>query len=410
MLELGGFGQMNLSRKTKLINLTRDLETPFFLIDINQIRKKIITFNNIFKDQEINYNLLYSVKTNYNPFILKLLNSLGVELEAISGFELDILSKLNLLNNKVVINGPAKSKEEILKAIKSNSIIQTDSLEELYEINNLCDIHSSTARVGLRFQPPGSNWKRFGIPYSNAAEYIEKTKSLSDKVSLIGLHSHLGTQILDVNAYQTLSNYLVNLAFDNDLVSQLEYINVGGGLPSYGASLTHHEEEPPALVEYINSITLGLQRLFNIRKDIKCFLEPGRAIVDESIDLISSVMASDFNRIILDTGKNDIPSINIRNHSIIPDPNISLDKLSNKQVYGCLCMRSDSFPKEIQLPDLRRGDRVLISTLGAYVNSQSMNFIKYKPPIYYYDGSDDSIKFTLLERKQTVDDLLSRFI
>lgn len=408
MLKSEEFGLMKLSRQKEIINLTKNIETPFFLLDINVLRNKIEVFKKIFKKSEINFNILYSVKTNYNPFIIKFLHSRGIGLEIISGLEIDLLSKLDLLNNDVIVNGPSKSTNELKKVINANTIIQSDSLEEIQEINNICCSLNKSVRIGLRVQPLDSTWKRFGIPSEKLSFFVKEVKDKFNNVNIVGLHSHLGTQILDTKAYEDLANQLCRLSYENDLIENLEYLNLGGGLPSFSAPLTHHIKKPEPLSSYFKAIEIGLKDFLKLKKGIKIYMEPGRAIVDESMDLVCSVMSSDFGRIILDTGKNDIPSLNIRKHPIVFEK--SDDKQIPQDIFGCLCMRSDSFPEKESAPSVKRGDRALISTLGAYVNSQSMTFIKYKPPIYYFDSALENIEFKLLERKQNINDILSRYV
>ncbi len=399
---------MKLSKQTEILKLTRNIQTPFFLLDINVLREKILSFNEIFEKYDINFELLYSVKTNYNPHIIKFLYDHKIGLEIISGFEIDLLEKINLLNEKVIINGPSKSKNELIKVINANTTIQTDSLQEIKEINEISFSLNKCCDIGLRIQPDGSNWKRFGIPIEYLSSLIVEVKNKYKNVRIVGLHSHLGTQILDVEAYKLLAEQLSFLAREHSLLDQLKYLNLGGGLPSYSAPLTHHKEKPRPLIDYFQAIEIGLKEIIKEKNSIIVFMEPGRALVDESMDLVCSVMSSNFDRIVLDTGKNDIPSLNIRNHPIYFDSeNISL---SEKDIYGSLCMRSDSFPQRQKVPHLNRGDRALISTVGAYVNSQSMSFIKYKPPIYSYDSSLEYLNLKLIERRQTIHDIMERYI
>jgi len=399
---------MKLSKQDVIFKKTRDFETPFYLLDFNVIRQKVECFKNIFELFDTNFELLYSVKTNYNPFIIKFLNLNKVGLEIISGFEIDLLDEISLLDEKVIINGPSKSNSELNKIIEKRSIIQTDSLEEISDINKISSNQKRLAYIGLRIQPNDSNWKRFGIPQEKFNRVVNDIKTKYKNVRIIGLHSHLGTQILDVNAYRILAEELSRLAIKNELVSNLRYLNMGGGFPSYSAPLTHHLKEPKPLLNYFQEINIGLEELLRINNKIKIFVEPGRALVDESMDLVCSVMSSNFDRIVLDTGKNDIPSLNIRNHPIYFDKkNI---KLKQKHIYGSLCMRSDSFPFKKKVPSLKRGDRAIISTLGAYVNSQSMTFIKYKPPIYSYDSKSNNFDFKLIQRRQNIKDIMDRYI
>ena len=199
---------MKLSKQDLIFKKTRDFETLFYLLDFNVIRQKVECFKNIFDSFNTNFELLYSVKTNYNPSIIKFLNLNKVGLEIISGFEIDLLDEINLLDEKVIINRPSKSKSEINKIIEKNSIIQTDSLEEISDINKISSELKKLAYIGLRIQPNESNWKRFGIPQEHFNKVIMDIKNKYKNVRIVGLHSHLGTQILDINAYKVLSQNL----------------------------------------------------------------------------------------------------------------------------------------------------------------------------------------------------------
>ena len=131
MLVLNENGEIGLISKSKLIKLTKNFETPFFLLDIDTVNQKVLEFKKLFLLSKFNYKLYYSVKTNYTPYILKHLNSMNVGLEVISGFEVDILDKLGLLSSETIVNGPSKSQKELEKIVQCGAIIQLDSLEEL---------------------------------------------------------------------------------------------------------------------------------------------------------------------------------------------------------------------------------------------------------------------------------------
>ena len=409
MLILKENGKIRLISKSKLIEITKRFDTPFFLIDSSVLEKKITEFKCLFSRSKFNYKLYYSVKTNYTPFILKFLNKMNVGLEVISGFEVDILDELGLLSPEVIINGPSKSYKELKKIIQAGAIIQLDSLEELKCIKEIADNLKKKVRVGLRIQPLNSNWKRFGISTDEIKKFLNEVQKYKNHITLVGLHCHIGTQILDPSLYKETAKQLENIVIDSEIYKTIKYLNLGGGLPSYMAPLTHHKNEPKPYSEYLKAIEEGLKTLHSLRSDIEILLEPGRAIVDESTDLVASVMSNENEKVVLDTGKNHIPSMNIRHHPVFFEKD-SGPKVQEKGLFGCLCMRTDSFPTNIEFPDLKRNDRILIGCVGAYGQSQSMTFIKYKPPTYVFSSSDEKLRFNIISKRQTIKDILATYI
>ena len=117
MVKLKEYGVIKYLKKQNLIEFTKSFETPFFLLNKSLVKKKVYEFYSIFKESTTNYDLYYSVKTNYHPYLLKLLRELNVKLEVISGFEIDLLSP-NLMDKQTIINGPSKSDYELNKIVK----------------------------------------------------------------------------------------------------------------------------------------------------------------------------------------------------------------------------------------------------------------------------------------------------
>ena len=127
-------------------------------------------------------------------------------------------------------------------------------------------------------------------------------------------------------------------------------------------------------------------------------------MIDESIDIYSKIINVTENRIIIDAGKNIIPSVQFRDHPIELISNNKDDKnLNNYDIFGPLCMGSDCIGKNVKLSNPRENDIIRIKSVGAYCHSQSMNFIKYQPETFVESNG----KIKLIRSKQNASRLFS---
>jgi diaminopimelate decarboxylase len=152
-----------------------------------------------------NFQINYSIKTNYLPCILSHLPVAGVAPEVISGFELEIVKRLGLLDARTVVNGSFKTSEDLSTAAKAGARINADSLEELDMINHIGSALGRQVPVGLRIhaQLVEGVWTRFGFHYDEgevlrAAEYV---RDALPRVRLNGLHLHGATNICDTGVF-----------------------------------------------------------------------------------------------------------------------------------------------------------------------------------------------------------------
>ncbi|WP_162176453.1 alanine racemase [Synechococcus sp. KORDI-100] len=371
-----------------------DYGSPLFCIDQAKLIENSLAFRNCFTKHWRKTTVNYSVKTNYNPWIVKTLNENGFPPEIISGFEIDLLEMLGI-TGKIIVNGPAKTSDELGQCIQRGHIIQVDNLDELSRILKKTNELDKSCEIALRIRPDNESWKRFGFD-TNSENWMTALKHIdkSDYINLIGLHIHAGTSILDTNKYKQFANQMLSVAMS--LPISLKYLNLGGGFPTESARLNNYKAEDwkvPKIEEYAEIICTALQPYL---EKFKCrlFLEPGRALVDESVFLLSSIVSIEKNRIIIDAGKNILPSIQYRVH---PIRNIS-ENCNNRNVrvnedkfdiFGPLCMGSDCLAEQVALQPPNMNDIFQIGSVGAYCESQSMSFIKYPPASVVLNGEKD---------------------
>ena len=362
--------------------------TPFFLINEFKLESIANAFVSSFKSVYKNTEICYSLKTNYLPWVANKYFKLNILPEVISGFELDIC-KLIGINQPIIVNGPCKSYEELTYCIKNKFFINVDNATELDKIISISEELDTNARIGIRLRPPGETWKRFGVEYlSSSWEYFLKQIKNNNNLQFYGLHMHIGTDIIEVKKYVDAAKFMLKVAENID--QPLKYIDMGGGFATQTARLNNYDQAEwivPSYIDYSQSI-FNILKSYLLKYDCKLIYEPGRALIDEPIDIYSKIINVTENRIIIDAGKNIIPSVQFRNHPIelISDNNISdnnsNNQITNYDIFGPLCMGSDCIGKNIKLSNPKENDIIRIKSVGAYCHSQSMNFIKYQPETF----------------------------
>jgi diaminopimelate decarboxylase len=372
---------------TKLAKMTyrnwiEQFGSPLFVLDEAKLLANVDAINSAFKSVYSRTQLAYSIKTNYNAWICKRLFGSGLIPEVISGFELELVEHLGYLS-KAIVNGPVKSRKELTKAMLGQATIHIDNLTELKNIIELASDLGCHVKLGIRLRPEGEAWKRFGIALQG--EQFEQAMTLiraNERVELVALHLHIGTSIIDCERYRHAGMYMVEAIkrVNQSLDTSLSYIDMGGGLPTQAARLNHYAPENwlvPRLSELAEAIVEPLENsLQDNQADL--VIEPGRAIVDDAVFALTSVYSVEGNRVLVDAGKNLLPSVEVRVHPIF---NISNDTATkyDYDVFGPLCMGSDVLAREQAIAECHSGDILKIDSVGAYCQSQGMQFIKYQP-------------------------------
>lgn len=353
----------------------KDTETPFYYYDTTLLRDTLRTINREAGKYE-GFCVHYAVKANANPKILNVICQSGLGADCVSGGEIMASVNAGFMPRKIVFAGVGKSDREINYALdKDIFCFNVESVPELDVINELAGRKGKVARVAFRINPnvgahthanitTGLAENKFGIAMEDMEGIIEKAGSM-DNVEFIGLHFHIGSQILDMGDFVALCNRI------NDLQSQLEshhitvkHINVGGGL---GIDYTHPNKVPvPDFKSYFETYARHLR----LRKGQMLHFELGRSVVGQCGSLISRVLYVKQGAVkkfaIIDAGMTDLirPALYQAYHKI---ENISSDEpTTTYDVVGPICESSDVFAKEVDINGCHRGDLIAIRSAGAY--------------------------------------------
>ncbi|MBS1988970.1 MAG: alanine racemase [Cyanobacteria bacterium SZAS LIN-3] len=373
--------------------------SPLFVTSEAKLRGNIRRIKRAFEVRYGNVSHGYSYKTNYISAICNILHQEGSLAEVVSAFEYEKARLLGVPGERIIFNGPNKGRAILERAIAEGAMINIDHLDELQLIEAVAKEQGRLATVSLRlnfetgFTEP---WSRFGFNLeSGQAHQAAKLAVLSPHIRLKGLHSHIGTFILEPRAYQ--EQVKIMCKFMRDLESRedvcIDTIDIGGGLPSRNALQGIYlppEQVVPSISEYAEAIctTLTDETLYRSstnRPLPKLVLESGRAVVDDAQSLIVTVagtkrLPDGRQAAILDAGTNLLFTAYWYNHQVelVTPPRGPPEETV---LYGPLCMNIDVVRSSVQLPPLQVGDTMVISPTGAYNNTQWMQFIEYRPNV-----------------------------
>lgn len=376
---------MSSSVDSLLLEQIRAHGSPLFVVDAELLRRTFEEFRNAFAAEYPRSTIAYSVKTNYLPALCRRLFEMGAAPEVIAGLELDLVQKLGFLGATCVVNGPLKTDEELDLALGAGARVNVDNFAELERVARIAAKHNAPARVGLRVRPAGENWKRFGFD-EEGGKLLDAAARIhaAPQLKLVGLHCHLGTGIIDLERYRAASTRLGRVA--EEMIGRglldLEYLDLGGGFATAGARLNHFTEaqwQVPSAREYAKAVIEPLLSLLT-RTGAELLVEPGRALVDDAVQMLTTVVSVEDGRIIVDAGKNLLPSVTARVHEIRRVGPSSADaQACSYDLFGPLCMGSDCLGRSVSLPQMTEGDVLAVNAAGAYSLSQSLHFIRYQP-------------------------------
>ena len=357
------------------VNKFRELETPFYYYDVNVLRETLSCINKE-AGKYNNFCVHYAVKANANHKVLTILRESGLGADCVSGGEIRAAIKAGFPTNKIVYAGVGKTDWEINLGLDYDIFcFNVESVPELEIINELAAAKGKTARVAFRINPnvgahthanitTGLAENKFGISMEDMDKVINMAGTLPH-VKFVGLHFHIGSQILDMGDFVALCNR-VNELQEKLYARQIivEHINVGGGL---GIDYAHPNRQAiPNFTEYFATYHKHLK----LRPQQTLHFELGRAVVGQCGSLISKVIyvkqGTNKQFAILDAGMTDLirPALYQAYHKI---ENITSEEpMETYDVVGPICESSDVFGKAIDLNKVHRGDLFALRSAGAY--------------------------------------------
>ena len=353
----------------------QNIRTPFYYYDTDLLRQTLQAINDEAGKHE-GWHVHYAIKANANPTLLRIIRAAGLGADCVSGGEIEACIQAGFPSSKIVYAGVGKSDWEINLGLDNDIFcFNVESIPELEVINELAAAKGKVARVAFRLNPnvgahthanitTGLAENKFGIAMRDMVPVIEHAQQLKN-TQVVGLHFHIGSQILDMGDFQALCNRINELQDELERHHiKVEHINVGGGL---GIDYEHPNRVPiPDFKAYFDTYARHLR----LRPGQTLHFELGRAVVAQCGSLITRTLyikeGATKKFAIVDAGFTDLirPALYQAYHKI---ENISSEEPAEAyDVVGPICESTDVFAKQIDLNKAKRGDLLAIRSAGAY--------------------------------------------
>ena len=370
--------------------------TPFYIYSKKAILDKINEYKEAFADYPT--LICYAAKANSNLSILKIFAENDIGCDIVSGGELYKARKAGIPSNKIVYAGVGKTDFEIDYALRENILsFNVESRMELEVINELAQKQGKKAKISIRVNPDvdpkthpyistGLRTSKFGIDIDEALDVYKLAKKL-ENIEVVGIHCHIGSQIMEISPYIESVEKVADLIFQLKKEGiELQYFDIGGGL-----GIRYKPEDNPPKPKDLADAILPIVR----STGLKLILEPGRSMIGEAGALVAQVIfikdKKDKHFIIVDSGMNDLmrPAIYEAYHHILAVE--QKDKKVVADIVGPICETGDFFALDREIDDVQRGDLIAVMSAGAYGASMASNY-NVRPKAIEILVDDDQFK------------------
>lgn len=405
------------------VQLAEQYGTPLYVYDEWLIREKCRRYMRAFEEIEMPFKIAYASKALSIKAICQIIHEEGLHLDVVSGGELYTALSAGFPSKRIHFHGNNKSEEEIEFALVSDiGCFVVDNFCELSMLDRLAKKHQKIVPILLRITPgvesgthhyisTGCQDSKFGfdLDTNQAYEAVNKALNLSS-IHLLGLHSHIGSQILDAKKFE--STIAIMAKFLDTLRSSLsftaEVLNVGGG---FGIRY-HAGDTPLSEAGYIQAIVSAVKEFFhNIDYPVpEIWIEPGRSIVGEAGTTLYTVGAIKeipgiCKYVSVDGGMTDNvrPALYQAKYEAIVANKAAHPNEETVDIAGKCCESGDILIKGIHVPKVQFGDLLAVFCTGAYGYSMASNYNRIpRPPIVFVKEG----KSTIVVERETYRDLL----
>jgi len=399
-LELGGCDAVELARR---------FGTPAYVVVEDDLRRRARTFLAELAARHPGGEVLFASKSFPCTAVGRLLASEGLGCEVASGGELAMALRAGFDPARIHLHGNANSREELRQALEARvGHVVLDSFDELELLQRLAGELDRRQRVLLRVTPDvagdthaaistGQADSKFGFSIQQARAAIERLRR-GGPLELVGLHVHIGSQLLTLSPFQEAIAAIAGLG-------AFELYNLGGGL---GVAYTAQQPQPPSIAEYVQALVGAAHA--QLGRAPRLVIEPGRSLVANStvtLYTVQSVKRNVSTWVAVDGGMSDNlrPMLyGARYEALIADRPLA-EATERCHVAGKHCESGDVIVRDAPLPDPAPGDVLVTPATGAYGHALANNYNGVpRPPVVFCSGG----RARLVLRRETYADLLVR--
>ncbi len=384
--------------------------TPVYVYDFNYMKEQYKKLKSAFEGSKS--LITYAVKANSNLSVISNFAKEGSGADCVSIGEVKRALMAGVEPYKIIFSGVGKSYDEIKEALELKILmINTESEAELHLVEEVAKELGIEARISIRVNPnvdpkthpyisTGLHENKFGVDIDMAKRMYIYAKN-SDNLDPVGIHFHIGSQLTTLEPISEAANIIADLVKSLKAINvDIKFFDVGGGL-----GIQYSDEKLINPQDYADAIKNAIKGL-----DVTIICEPGRYLTANGGYLITKVLYEKINGnkrfTIVDAAMNDLlrPSLYNAYHKI--------DLVESKEgeetptdIVGPICESGDFLAKDIMLPELKRGDLLVINSAGAYGFTMASNYNTRGKvaEVAYEDG-----EFRLIRRRESFEDLIEQ--
>ena len=391
--------------------IAADVGTPFYCYSTATLTRHYNVFADAFAD--IDALVCYAMKANSNQAVLKTLGDLGAGADVVSGGELLRALRAGIPAEKIMFSGVGKTIAEIDLALASGIFcFNIESEPELEAISARAETAGITAHVSFRINPDvdarthakistGKKADKFGIAFDRAEAVYERARALPG-IAVSGIDMHIGSQIVDLEPFDQAFGRLAGLVGRlREAGHTISHIDLGGGL---GVPYRRDNTPPPGPPAYAEIVKKHV-------RDLGCrvVFEPGRLLSANAGILVTRVLyvkeTEGKTFYIVDAAMNDLirPTLYEAWHDIRPVNEANDGQTIVADVVGPVCESGDYLAKDRDMPRVKAGDLLYVSSAGAYGAVQAGTY-NTRPLIAEVMVRGDA--FHVIRPRQTLDELI----
>jgi diaminopimelate decarboxylase len=398
------------------IRLAKEYGTPLYVTSEDRVCEQFLHYKEAFSRQYPKVQVLFAAKANGNLALMRALAQLGAGADVFSAGELHLALEAGMHPEKLLFNGSSKTPTDLRLAVEKEVKISVDSLDELHQLDTIAGAAGTIAKIGFRVNPAlevpthpkiatGLATSKFGIPHKEIpAAYAEALACKN--VKPVGIHCHIGSQILDVEPFVRAAEVMVRIARElTHMGVQLEFVDLGGGL----GIPYHHDTDPAPTPEDYAKKVVPVFKAGMVACGItpELWVEPGRYLVADSTVLLTRVNSTKVTHKFfanVDAGFNLLirPAMYDAYHEVIVAGNADAATTTEYTVTGPICETGDILAPDRRLPKFIAGDILAVLDAGAYGYAMSSQYnCRPRCPELLIKGSQAA----LMRRGETIEDI-----
>lgn len=399
------------------LELAREHGTPLYVIDESRIKENYRRLHKAFSSKYNDFKMYYACKANTNLAVMRILEDEGSNIDAVSPGEIYTALLMGFSPKRILYTGNNVTDDELEFALRSGVRINLDSLSALERLSKLPGTEGK--EISFRVNPrvgaghhdhciTGGDLSKFGIMEEEAVPTYQKAIDLGFKP--VGIHSHIGSGILDPEPFKLAVHTLMDVAGHvyREVGVQFEFIDFGGGM-----GIPYEPQESLLDLEKFSQeiIDLFKEKLYeyNMGNPTLC-LEPGRYLVGDAAYLLTRVntIKQSYRKFIgVDAGFNTLlrPTMYGSYHHIVLAQNPLAQPTQNIDIAGNICESGDLFARDRPMPPVEEDDLLAILNAGAYAFSMSSQYNSRPRAAELLVNNGET---ELIRQRETFADLLSK--